>query len=184
MPQGSVLGPVLFNIFINDLDEGIEGVLIKFADDTKLGGVANTPEDRIRIQDDLDRLENWDKMNFNGEKCKVLHLSRKNQMHHCRMGETCLGSSMCENDLGVLVDHTLNMSQQCDLVAKKANGILGRIKRSIVSRSCEVMLLLYSTLVRPHLEYCVQFWAPQMKKDVDKLEEGYKDGEGFGDQDV
>ena len=105
-------------------------MLIKFADDTKLGGVANTPEDRIRIQDDLDRLENWakmNKMNFNGEKCKVLHLGRKNQMHHYRMGETCLGSSTCEKDLGVLVDHTLNMSQQCDLVAKKANGILGCI---------------------------------------------------------
>ena len=131
VPQGSVLGAVLFNIFINDLDEGIEGVLIKFADDTKLG--ANTPEDRIRIQDDLDRLENWAKMNFNGEKCKVLHLGRKNQMHHYRMGETCLGSSTCEKDLGVLVDHTLNMNQQCDLVAKKANGIWGCIKRSIVS---------------------------------------------------
>ena len=96
VPQGSVLGPVLFNIFTNYLDEGIEGVFIKFADDTKLGEVANTPEDRIRIQDDLDRLENWakmNKMNFNGKKCKVLHLGRKNQMHHYRMGETCLGSS-------------------------------------------------------------------------------------------
>ena len=68
---------MLFNIFINDFDEGIEGVLIKFPDDTKLGGVANTPEDRIRIQDDLDRLENWAKMNFNSDKCKVLHLGRK-----------------------------------------------------------------------------------------------------------
>ena len=57
MPQSSVLGPVLFNIFVNDLAEGIESMLIKFADDTKLGGVANSPEDRIKIQNDLDRLE-------------------------------------------------------------------------------------------------------------------------------
>ena len=94
----------------------------------------------------------------------VLHLGRKNQMHHYRMGKTCLGSSMCEKDLGVLVGHMLNMSQQCDLVAKKANGILGYIKRSIVSRSCKVMLPLYSTLVRPHLEYCVPFGHHKRRK--------------------
>ena len=80
VPQGSVLGMVLFNIFINNLDEAVEGILIKFADDTKLGGVANTPEERTTIQRHLDRLENWaiaNKMNFNREKCKVLKYSVK-----------------------------------------------------------------------------------------------------------
>uniref|UniRef100_A0A803SME4 Reverse transcriptase domain-containing protein n=1 Tax=Anolis carolinensis TaxID=28377 RepID=A0A803SME4_ANOCA len=170
--QGSVLGPVLFNIFINDLDEGLEGMIIKFADDTKLGGIANTPEDRSRIQNNLNRLEKWaktNKMKFNRDKCKILHLGRKNEMQRYRMGDAWFNSSMCEKDLGVLVDNKLNMSLQCDAAAKKANGILACINRSIVSRSREVMLPLYSALVRPHLEYCVQFWAPQLEGDVDKL---------------
>ena len=107
------------------------------------------------IQSDLDRLEEWDidnKMNFNQEKYKVLHLCIKNVKHKYKMEETWLDSSIRENDLGFLVDNKLNMSQQCYMLAKKPNSILGCIARSIESRAGEVILPLHFASVRPHLE--------------------------------
>ncbi|KAF7241621.1 NAD(P) transhydrogenase, mitochondrial [Varanus komodoensis] len=148
VPQGSVLGLILFNLFINDMEERVNSLLIKFADDTKTGAVATTEEQVLQIQKDLDRLWKWagdNRMAFNVDKCKVLHLGHRNSCHKCRFGDKWLESSTCERDLGVLVDCRLNRSQQCD---------------------AEVLLPLYMTLMCLQLEYCVQFWAPHYRKDI------------------
>ncbi|GAB0180078.1 hypothetical protein GRJ2_000473100 [Grus japonensis] len=105
------------------------------------------------------------------KKCKVLHMGWGNPQYQYRLGDEGIESSPEEKDLGLLVDEKLDMSRQCALTAQKANCILGYIKSNVTSRSREVTLPLCSALVRPHLEYCIQLWGPQYRRDMELLEQ-------------
>jgi len=158
IPQGSVLGLALFNTFVGDMDSETECTLSKFANGTELCGAIDTLEGRDAICRDLDELERWacaNLMKFNKAKCKVLHVDQVNPKQKYRLGREWIESSPEEKVLGVLADERLNVTWQCMLVAQKANHILACMKRSMASRSREVILPLCSALMRPQLESCV-----------------------------
>ncbi|GAB0186076.1 cAMP-dependent protein kinase inhibitor alpha [Grus japonensis] len=148
------------------MDSGIKCMLSKFADDTKLSGAVDSLQGKDAIQRHLDRLEEWAHVNFmkfKAAKCKDLHVGQGNPQYQYRLEDELIERSPAEKDLGILVDEKMDMSWQWALVAQKDNCTLA-------SRSREVILPLYSAFMRPHLEYCVQLWGPQYKKDIGLLE--------------
>ena len=147
VPQGSVLGPLLFLIYINDLDDGIRSDISKFADDTKIGRNISTGEDAAILQEDLDRLFEWAEkwqMEFNIGKCSVLSVGRGNPSNRYSINGTALKTSESERDLGVRVSANLRHRQQCIEVRNKANRDLGFISKSVSNRSAEAILKLFS----------------------------------------
>jgi len=177
VPQGSLLGPVLFNIFTNDLDRGIKCTLSKFADDTKLSGVVNVPEGWHAIQRDHERLERWAHVNlmrFNKNKSGVLQLGRGHPWNPYDWRMKGLRADLLRRTLGCWLMKKLDMSHQRVLAAQKANHTLDCMPSSMGSRAREGILPLCSALVRPHREPCGQLWSPQHRKDMDLLEQGQR----------
>ncbi|PKU31812.1 pol- hypothetical protein [Limosa lapponica baueri] len=174
VPQGTVLGPVLFDIFISDIDNGIKCTFSKFANDTKLRGAVHMPEGPDAIQRDLDKLGKWTCVNllrFNKAKYQVLQPGQDNPQYQYKMGDEGIESSSAKKDLQVLVDEKLDKSQYALTVqkAQNANCVLGYIKRNVASRLR--VQYLCSTLVRPHLQYFLQLWSLQHRKHMDLLEQ-------------
>ena len=164
IPQGSVLGPILFTIFINDLPDCVSGTCKVFADDTK---IYNVTKNRDQLQTDIDKMTEWTttwNLYFNVDKCKVMHAWKKNPQYDYVMKtddkEIVMTKCTDEKDLGVVFDGQLRFDKHIHLFTAKANRMLGLVKRAFPYMDADTFTKLFKSLVRPHLEYGNAIWHP------------------------
>ena len=180
VPQGSVLGPLLFVIFINDMPEVVDdnSLLVMFADDAKLHReIANIGDKEVE-QQDINELHGWAKengMSHHPGKCHVLKIGERELTLHdlfepYRLGDNILDVVDNERDLGVYVDQDLTFEHHLAVKVKKANQIIGIIRRSFHFLDEETFIMLYKSMVRPHLEYANQVWCPRLSKHIEMIE--------------
>ena len=162
VPQGSVLGPLLFVLFVNDLPDSVKNVTKLFADDLKLIADAS---DKVSIENDLSSLEEWESLwllKFNPKKCKVMHLDyNHNPNNEFKLDGIILESIVTEKDLGLTVSHDLKWDSNIKLCIKDANRAICWISRNLLERDSVILTHIYKTIIRPKLEYCVQLWNPE-----------------------
>lgn len=173
VPQGSVLGPILFILYINDLPDLIENMIEMFADDTKISAMINNVDCCLSLESDLQRISNWTNdwlVALNAEKCKVMHIGDKNPNYSYDINNTPLLKTTSERDLGIIISNDLKWSDQVNACANRANMVLGMVKRTFKFQNIVSLSRLYKAFVRPHLEYGVQVWNPHLKKDIAVLE--------------
>ena len=179
IPQGSVLGPLLFIIYINDLPLNISSYTYLFADDTKIFRPITSELDCILLQKDLDALQNWsDKwlLQFHPDKCHVLTIGKSHIHFNYTLPNNKDGSRIIlehvneAKDLGVLVDTHLNFESHIHTKVNKANSILGIIRRGYIHLDTEILVILYTAIVRPHLEFANTIWHPYLKKHINSIE--------------
>ena len=142
-------------VYINDLEEGVTGKLLKFADDTKQFRKDKDSGDKQHLQQDIDTLVKWSEkwqMLFHFGKCKCLHTGPGNTGMNYEMGGTILSKTVKEKDLGVTMNANMKVSEQCRLAASKGNQVLGMIRRNITYNEKSLIIPLYKAIVRPHLE--------------------------------
>ena len=173
IPQGSVLGPTLFLLYINDISESTDSWLKIFADDTKIFRAITNQSDNLELQADLDRLLEWTvkwQLPFNIAKCKVIHYGTRNPNYKYILNNTDIQEDTTEKDLGITFDNNLKFSSHIRLIVAKANSRVGILRRNFSYLEPIVFLPLYKALVRPILEYGSVIWNPLFKSDQEEIE--------------
>ena len=176
IPQGSVLGPLLFVIYINDLPDVVCSNVLLFADDIKIFRQVKTKDDALLLQKDIDALSKWSDdwlLKFNIKKCHVLTMGKFNNIqytHRYSLDHMELEHVFEEKDLGVTMDMELNFQEHISAKIKKANSIMGLIRRTFSYLDEHLFKQLYTTFVRPHIEYAQSVWSPHLLKHVKQLE--------------
>ena len=175
VPQGTVLGPILFIIYINDLLDEINSEGVLFADDTKIFNCILNKEDAHRLQSDIDKLENWSRtwlMNFHPDKCHVLTLGRFTDIkytHRYKVYDKEIEHVFAE-DLGIYIDGELTFDDHICTKVRIANATVGLIRRSFSHLDGPTLKKLFTSLVRHHLDYGQCVWAPHLMKHINMIE--------------
>ena len=174
VPQGSVLGPLLFVMFLDDIDSCFRhSTVLKYADDVKIVSPVTSDYSWGLFQGDLDRLFSCSKqwlLNINLDKRSVLHFSRNNNRISLSLMDQPLAVKSEEKDLGVCVADNLKTSPQCLQAAKSAQRILNLIRLTFYQLDIATFSKIYKAMVRPRLEYCIPVWSPYLQKDIKVLE--------------
>ena len=174
VPQGSVLGPLLFLLYVNDIsDLDLEGEIKLFADDVKLFKESSKPFDFSPLADDLQKVVGWAEKNqlqLALSKSNVLHLGRKNPNHTYFVGEVELPAETEIKDLGVYITPDLKFHSHCNRICASANQICSLIFKAFENRSQKFLFKLFQVYVRPKLEYASTVWNPYFITDIDRVE--------------
>ena len=175
VPQGTVLGPILFLIFINDLPNNLSCKVRLFADDCIVYKEIRRQTDSSLLQKDLDSLANWEKtwgMEFHPAKCNIKRItrSRSPKLFKYKLKGHVLEDTTLTKYLGVHISSDLKWNEQVSKITNKANSLLGFIKRNLKSANIETKTNAYKAIVRPHLEYCSTVWNPYHKDKSYKIE--------------
>ena len=176
VPQGSVLGPILFLVFINDLPLQVTSKTRLFADDCIIYREVKDEQDCVTLQGDLDRLAKWEKrwgMQFHPEKCNILRIHRKRHpsIYNYQLKGHKLNSETTTKYLGINISQNLSWNTHVDKISsKKGNSMLGFLRRNLRVNNEQAKTTVYKSLVRPSMEYCSTVWSPSTKQHKRKLE--------------